>query len=170
MPGQPDVAVYAWCSLTDVANITGAQGVSQQSLDLARDAIEFATGAIESVNRVYLSRRDYYFLRQAVAYQAVWIQAQPDYLTRDDVASFTQDGVTINGTPDRVRLAPLARSACRRLSWKGTRSIAPRVPLTSRPVGFEGNVLAGNTSPLPQYIGGDPTLDGSDDTETWSGM
>ena len=161
------VTVYQWCTVADAATITGAT-VDVVTLGLARDAIEFATGAIESVTRVYLSRRDYYFLRQAVAYQATWLLSQPDYLVRDDVASFTQDGVTINGSPDRIRLAPLARSACRRLSWKGTRSFAPRVPLSGRGVDFEGNPLAGNTSPLPQYIGGDPTTDGSDETYSFT--
>jgi hypothetical protein len=162
MPGTPDTAAYPWCVLGDVVSITGV-AVDQQTLNLARDAIELATGAIENVARQYLSRRDYYWLRQGVAYQAVWLAAQPDYLTRDDVANFSQDGAMIIGaTPDRIRLAPLARSACRRLSWKGTRSIAPRVPLSARGVDFEGNPLSGNNVPLPQYIGGNPFLDGSD--------
>ena len=152
------MAAYVWASIQDVVDATGAV-VDAPALVIATTAIETRTGLIQAVGRVYLSRRDYYWLKLAVCYQAAWMLAQFDYFNRLDAEFIIQDGQRANFRHDALTLAPMAKSAIRRLSWRGTRTLLPHG--MNEPY-RAGNPLAGNTAPLPQYIGGDPTTDGSD--------
>lgn len=120
---EPD-ALHSWCTIIDVATVTG-KTVTPVDRNIAAYAIELTTGLIESVPRSDLSRRDAYWLRQAVAFQAAWLADTPDYLERNDVESASQDGQSVTLKPDALVLAPLARRALKRLSWRGTRSIQP---------------------------------------------
>jgi hypothetical protein len=64
-------------------------------------------------------------LSLACSYQAAWLNAQPDYLTRDAVSSAAQDGQSATGAHgDWLTLSPLARKATKRLSWRGTRNLS----------------------------------------------
>lgn len=122
-PTEPDAA-ESWCTVATVASLTG-KTVTAVDRNLAAFAIELTTGLIESVKRTDMTRRDAYWLQQAVAFQAAWLSETPDYLERNDVSSASQDGQSVTLKPDALVLAPLARRAIKRLSWRGTRSIRP---------------------------------------------
>ncbi len=115
-----------FASVAQVATLTGAT-VTPTTRLLAAQAVELASGLIEDTldERVDISARDLYFLRLACAYQAAWLNAQPDYLTRDAASSVAQDGQSATGAHgDWLTLSPLARKATKRLSWRGTRNLA----------------------------------------------
>lgn len=113
-----------FATIAQVAELTGAS-VDAQTRLLAAQAVEMSTGLVEGTlaERVDMTARDLYFLRLACAYQAAWLNVQPDYLTRNDVKSVSHDGQAAQGNPDWLTLAPLARKATKRLSWRGTRSL-----------------------------------------------
>lgn len=115
-----------FASIAEIAALTGAT-VDEPTRLLAAQAVEIATGLIEGTlaERVDISDRDLYWLKLMTCYQAAWLVAQPDYLTRNDVASASQDGQSATGaSQDWLTLAPLARKTSRRLSWRGTRPLA----------------------------------------------
>lgn len=63
--------------------------------------------------------RDRYFLRLATAYQVAFMHDNPDMFSRADVTDASQDGESASfRNPDAHLLAPLARKALRRLSWR----------------------------------------------------
>lgn len=144
-------ALDSWCTVADVATVTG-KTVTVTDRNLAAFAIELVTGAIESVARVDLSRRDAYWLRQAVAFQAAWLADTPDYLERNDVDAASQDGQSVTLKPDALVIAPLAKRALKRLSWRGARSIRP-VPVDER----------GRIRVPERYV----PLEQHDDVQTW---
>lgn len=112
-----------WATVQDVKTLTG-RDLTDVDLALAVTALELHTGLIEAVERTDMSGRDLYWLKLAVGYQAVWLLAQPDYLERNAVSSVAQDGQSASaGNPDWLTLAPLARKALKRLSWRSARSI-----------------------------------------------
>ena len=113
-----------FATIAQVAELTGVT-VDAPTRLLAAQAVEISTGLIEGTlaERVDITDRDLYFLRLMCAYQAAWLVAQPDYLTRNDVKSAAQDGQSATGGPDWLTLGPLARKTSKRLSWRGTRSL-----------------------------------------------
>lgn len=113
-----------WASVADITAATGVT-VNASTRSIAANAIELTTGLIEAVERTDVSDRDRYWLKLAVCYQAAWIVAQPDYLERNAIASASQDGqAATGGNPDWLVLAPLARKALKRLSWRGVRTVS----------------------------------------------
>lgn len=123
-----------WATIADITAVTG-KTVDAATRNGAAQAIELHVGLIESVPRVNMKRRDVYWLRQAVCYQAAWMASTPDYLERNDVKTASQDGASATGGADWLTLAPLARKALKRLSWRGTRTAligdaAGRLPVT----------------------------------------
>lgn len=102
--------------------------------------------------RTDITRRDLYWLRQAVAFQAAWLADTPDYLERNDVDSASQDGQSAAFKPDALVVAPLVKRALKRLSWRGTRSIRP-VPVDER----------GRIRVPEHYV----PLEAHDDVQTW---
>lgn len=113
-----------WATIASVQTATG-RVVTQPTIDLAASVIEAKTGLIQAVERTDISDRDRYWLGQAVAFQAVWLLAQPDYLERNAVSSAAQDGQSATAAnADWLTLAPMARTCLKRLSWRGVRTIA----------------------------------------------
>lgn len=113
-----------WCTKEQVTTLTGVT-VDDATRALAAQAIELKTGLIEEVVRSGITDRDKYWLKLAVAYQAAWLTEQPDYLTRNDVTMASQDGQSAQGANrDWLVLGAMARTAIKRLSWRGTRTIA----------------------------------------------
>ena len=111
-----------WATVADVQNLTG-KIVTEQHRNEAAATIELHIGLIESVERTDISERDRYWLKQATCYQAAWVKAQADLYERNDVESAGQDGESADFRPDAHTLAPLARKAIKRLSWRGPRTI-----------------------------------------------
>lgn len=126
------MALTPWATVADVATLTG-KTVSQAQRDQAAATIELHTGAIEAVERTATSDRDRYWLKLATCYQSAWLAAQADLFERNDVASAGQDGESATFRPDAHTLAPLARKAIKRLSWRGPRTlITPRADARGR--------------------------------------
>lgn len=113
-----------WAIIADVVAKTG-RTVTQSDVDRAEGTIETLTGVIAGQSLTLLGRRDLYWLQAATAYQAAWLADQPDAFTRSDVAGVSQDGVSATLKPDALVLAPNARRALKRLSWRGTRTLSP---------------------------------------------
>ncbi|MGL4176104.1 MAG: hypothetical protein ACRCSN_08490, partial [Dermatophilaceae bacterium] len=117
LPGRP------WATIAEVEQLTG-QVVTSATRVQAVTSIELHCGLIEGVLRADVADRDLYWLKLATAYQAAWLSAQPDYLERNAVSTAAQDGQSATmGNADWLTLAPLARKAIKRLSWRGPRSV-----------------------------------------------
>lgn len=111
----------AWADIAAVKTVTG-RDVDEVDLALAQASIELHVGRFADDP---VGARDARWLRQAVAFQAAWLPDQPDYLERRDTTSEGADGQTVaHRNADSVTLAPLARKALRRLSFRGNRSVA----------------------------------------------
>lgn len=107
-----------WATVADVQSLTGV-AVEPDALTQAEGVVELFAG-ITVDNTTELSGRNARMLRAAVAYQAAWMASQVDVTARTDISSIDQDGVRV--TPahaDALVLAPLAKRALDRLSWRG---------------------------------------------------
>jgi hypothetical protein len=159
----------AWASAVDVYALTGAT-VTDAQVDQATSVIELTSGGrMARLDPAYLSERNLDWLRRAVAYQAAWIASQPDYFTRMDVSSMTQDGIAAAFRPDGLILSPLARRCLKRLSWRGVRTMTPSINRTPDRAGSRFS----SAPDLPDvasggYAYGVPDLD--DDALPWSPM
>lgn len=115
-----------WATLTDVTTLTGLTP-TQAILDQAESQIELTTGVLANVilsPGMVLWPRDLEYLRRATAYQAAWLAFQPDAYQRSEVTEIIQDGIRLQPKEGTFTLAPFARRALSRLSWRGTRSIS----------------------------------------------
>lgn len=113
-----------WATTGDVTDITGAT-VDDAAVRRAEATIELHAGTIARLTVDVVGARDRYWLQQAVAYQAGWEAEQAGLYSRSDVSSVGQDGQQVQFKPDGQVLAPLAKRALKRLSWKGTRTTNP---------------------------------------------
>lgn len=117
-----------WATIAQVKAITG-RDATQEDRDVAARSLETMIGLIEEVDRPDISDRDRYWLRLATAYQTRFVQDNPDLFSREDVTSAAQDGESANyRNPDAHILAPLARKAIRRLSWRALTRPGDRAP------------------------------------------
>lgn len=111
----------AWATAAEAAEITGS-APSAEILALAHGDIELAVGRTQEAT--WIAARDLRWLKRAVAYQAAWLPSQPDHLTRSQTTgSVIQDGAHVEVTRAGQKLAPLAISALKKLSWRGSRSV-----------------------------------------------
>lgn len=129
-------APVTWCTIDDVALYTGLN-VSDATLAQAAGILELHIGRtyFELVSNpdggaLKIGRRDRQWLRQACAYQAAWLTAQPDVFQRLDMDALASSGRPINLKDRGLTLAPLARKAIQRVSWLRSRSIHVRTPFT----------------------------------------
>lgn len=113
----------AWASTAETFSYTGIT-VSQDTIDSAQAMIElFADVTIASSNAGSISPKNLRLLKLAVAYQAAWMTSQPDLFTRSDVGLMTQDGISFTSPhANSGILAPMARRALDRLSWRRNRN------------------------------------------------
>lgn len=113
----------SWATVEQVTEITGVT-VSEAVLTQAQFNIELFSGVDESY---LIKARDQRYLRMATAYQAAWLKGQIDVMTRTDVSDVTQDEMSLRyANAEAPVLAPLARQAIKRLSWKVSRSVMVR--------------------------------------------
>lgn len=107
-PSAPAQLPGTWCSVTDVLTYTG-QSVTQIHVTIAQQMME---GLIRRVWRsTDASRRDYYWLQRATAWQAFYVSEHPELLSMMDVQSISQDGMTVvfRGSSQPVQLySPIA--------------------------------------------------------------
>lgn len=111
----------AWALLTDVTEITGVT-VTAGQLAQAQAQIEVRIGRLGAATS-RIGTADLMWLKRAVSYQAAWLKANPDVVSRMDVTQFNQDGASATVRGDGLVLAPLAKRALRHVSWRGTRSV-----------------------------------------------
>lgn len=139
-----------WATGADVVALTGSPA-NEELLAMAQAHIELAIGRTEALSTAEMSVRDLEWLRRAVAYQAAWLVGQADINTRLDVSQLAQDGMQATFKEDSLILAPLAKLALGRLSWRGRgRSIS---------------VQPFNPTVIPRYPIGGPVTDY--DFERW---
>ena len=113
----------AWSTVAQVLTLTAAT-VTEDELTRAEAVVALAVGRDPATTPAdALSARDASWIGKAVAYQAAWMQAQPDMFTRSAVTSYGDNGQSLTFAPSGQTLAPLARRALARLSWKGTTSV-----------------------------------------------
>lgn len=111
-----------WCSLADVAAITGTS-VTEAQLNAASSVISIYVNRSPAASAT-LTVRDLYWLAQACAWQARWQSQQPGYDQKSSVDSVNQDNTQVAyGKEWQISLAPLAARALKNLSWKGSRSV-----------------------------------------------
>lgn len=110
-----------WTDATRAGVLTG-RAVSDAEVATAAAVIEAVIGVLPSDD---VPARDRTWIERAVGYQAAFIAATPDYFERANVREAGSDGQSAVFTRDGLYLAPLARTALRKLSWKGSRSVTP---------------------------------------------
>lgn len=127
--------------------------VSADQIAAAMPVIEIYSGVTLEVES-QLKPRDLRLLKQATAFQAVWMAANIDVLTRMDADDVDQDGIEYSkGDVDAHILGPLAKLALSRLSWRRSRSLQPLTALEdARKRGyFPPGSVTGNEEWLDDY-------------------
>lgn len=127
----------SWASVSDVDDITGVT-VTTAELALAASTVDIHSGRPYTADIAAVTgTRDTYRLKQAEAFQAAWLQAQPDLLQRLNVTTVPGEGGTTQLGGDALTLAPYAAQALSKLSWKRSRSVRVRPAMASAGVDDE---------------------------------
>lgn len=113
----------AWATTAETLSYTNI-AVSQDTLDSAQAMIELFADVTEASSTAgKISAKNLRLLKLAVAYQAAWMTSQPDLFTRSDVGLMTQDGISFTSPHANSNvLAPMAKRALDRLSWRRNRN------------------------------------------------
>lgn len=127
-----------WATVADVDAVTGAT-VDETDLTRAQATLDVHAGRT-IYSAAAIGDQDLHFLKLALAYQVTWATAQVDQFERMDLTSIPSDaggnpGITATG----MTLAPNARVALSRLSWKRSRSLHTG-PLRRAGVPFENEL------------------------------
>lgn len=143
------ITVAAWASITETQAYTGIS-VGQDNLDAAQFMVELFADVVYG-QTASISTKNLRLLKMAVAYQAAWMTDHPDLFTHVDVSSINQDGIFYVQKHDNAYLlAPMARRALARLSWKRNRNIKIR-PNTRRVIGKTFQGLDGDFEQIESY-------------------
>lgn len=115
----------AWATVSETLTYTGIT-VGADNIAAAQFMIElFADVTPDSNDNI--SPKNLRLLKMAVAYQAAWISDHPDVFTHVDISTMLQDGVQFTHAHANAGvLAPMAKRALDRLSWKRNRNIRLR--------------------------------------------
>lgn len=117
----------AWATAAETLTYTGIT-VTDAEVEQAQAMVEMFADVTEDAN-ANMSSKNLRLLKMAVAYQAAWITEHPDVFTHVDVSTMLQDGLQfVSGHENAFVLAPMARRAIARLSWRRNRSIKVRLP------------------------------------------
>lgn len=113
----------SWASIAETLTYTQIT-VTQADIESAQFMVELFADTTEDVT---VSSKNTRLLKMAVAYQAAWISDHPDIFTHVDVSTMLQDGIQFTqGHANAGLLAPMAKRAIDRLSWKRNRNIKIR--------------------------------------------
>lgn len=147
-----------WCTTTQANSITNKTDITQAELDFAYQIVELNSNVTTDVES-QLKPRDLRLLRQAEAFQTVWLRGQVDYLTKSDVDRVNQDGVAYSKADrDTWELGPLPKKCLLRLSWRQSRTMSPLTP-------EQALYLRGVRTVDTMYTGGEEWLDERDHWE-----
>lgn len=116
-----------WATPEEAAEIAG-EHITQEMLNRANATLEIYVG-VTAAARPKIRPRDLRLLKLGESYQAAWLAGQVDYTTRSDIDLVDHDGLRYSkGDPDTHTLAPLAKAAISRLSWRRSRTMLPLTP------------------------------------------
>lgn len=109
----------SWVTDDEVLSITG-RNASVESIATAQVFVEIFANTTEQASiDAQISSSNLRLLKNAVAFQAVWLDSHPDVLDAMDVEGVSQDGLNAQyATANAHLLAPLADRCIKRLSWK----------------------------------------------------
>lgn len=109
----------SWATADDVVTITGREATTE-SLAAAQVIVEIFSGTSEfASDEGLIASRNLRMLKNAVAFQAVWLDSHPDVMDAMDVSGVSQDGLNAQyATANAHLLAPLANRCIERLSWR----------------------------------------------------
>jgi hypothetical protein len=128
----------AWASSDDLLNYLGVVLQDDRYLTQANTTISTYANRSEAAS-ASISSRDLLALKLATCYQAAWLPAQPDALTRTNIESSTVDGESVRFASDaQQNLAPGAIRALKNLSWKASRTLV--MPDVSVPLGHSTSI------------------------------
>jgi hypothetical protein len=133
----PSTDETSWASVEDVAAITGKTVTDDQVMS-AQFVIDLYSNRTPAASAL-MSNRDKVWLQRAVAYQVVWMLAQPDFYSRTQITKLAQDGLSTEfASKAALHLAPLAERALKNCSWLRSRSLRIRTPFTDSDLGLYG--------------------------------
>jgi hypothetical protein len=109
----------AWATMDEVTEWTGKE-CTQEALAVAQVFVEIFSGTTTlASDEDLISSKNLRKLSQAVAFQAVWLDAHPDVLAAMDVQGVSQDGLNAQyASANAHLLAPMAQRCISRLSWQ----------------------------------------------------
>lgn len=119
-----------WCTVAEAAAITN-ETLTTGDLVAANQLLEIWVGVTPEARDAVAekSARNIRLLKKAEAYQAVWMKEKPALFERSDVDQVIQDSLQYTKSDqDSHVLAPLAKAAIQRLSFRGARTIMPLSP------------------------------------------
>lgn len=119
-----------WCTVAEAAAITN-ETLTTGDLVLANQILEIYVGVTPAARDLIAAKsaRNIRLLKQAEAFQAAWIKDKPAVLQRSDVDQVIQDSLQFTKSDqDSHVLAPLAKAAIQRISFRGARTIMPLSP------------------------------------------
>lgn len=119
-----------WCTVQEAADITN-ESFTTGELQAASSILEIWVGVTTDARTAIAdkSARDLRLLKKAEAFQAAWMKSKPALLARSDTEQVIQDSLQYTkGDQDMHILAPLAKAAIMRLSWRNHRTIDPLSP------------------------------------------
>lgn len=107
-----------WATEDDVVTVTGREATAE-NLALGQTIVELFSGTTDlASDDGLISSRNLRMLRNAVAFQAVWLDNHPDVVEAMDVEGVSQDGLNATyANANAHLLAPLAKRHIDRLSW-----------------------------------------------------
>ena len=153
----------AWATTGEVLTYTGIT-VPEAELQQAQFMVEMFADVTEDA---VVSTKNLRFLKMATAYQAAWITEHPDLFTHVDVSTMLQDGLQFTrGHENATLLAPMARRAINRLSWRRNRSIKIR-PSKRRTMKGAAQIEWGGTSYNGRILTEGNSFDSATDGGAW---
>lgn len=110
-----------WATVADVKNIARAD-VTEDDVVSAGFCIDLFAARLY-IDKDRIGARDQYWLKCAVAYQAAWLQANPDVFQRILLDTDGSGQSTTKFGVDGLTLAPFAAKSLGRVSWLRSRSL-----------------------------------------------
>lgn len=119
-----------WCTVAEAAAITN-ETLTTGDLVRANQILEIYVAVKPSAREAIAKKswRNLELLKKAEAFQAAWLKSKPALLERSDVDQVIQDSLQFTKSDqDSHVLAPLAKAAIQRISFRGARTINPLSP------------------------------------------
>lgn len=124
----PNQLIITYADAQAVATAMGAT-VTEPNVVMAEYVVSSRAGVTldPDFDASALDTKDLYWLQRAVVSQAIWLNGQPDLMSRLDAVQISTDGDSMNLNHDGMLLAPLAKWALIKTSFlqSGYTDVAP---------------------------------------------